>query len=270
MTALHLQIEHHTEYHYENPVRYSIQELRLSPPATNGQTILNWRIQSPIKAKADHDAFGNTCHTFVLDSPYKTMSIAAKGEVKSTACHAYTDDTNAVSPYYLLQATTLTQTSAEMRAHFESVIPKKRDLDSILILADAIRNTVRYQSGITHFATTAMQSFAMKTGVCQDHSHIMLSLCRFAGIPARYVSGYFFAQESPNLASHAWVDVCIAPEKGAWLSIDVTHACPTDDRHIRLAIGRDYYCAAPIKGIRSGGGHEELSARISIQQIRVL
>ena len=51
---------------------------------------------------------------------------------------------------------------------------------------------------------------------------------------------------------------------------DVTHACVTDYRHIRLAIGRDYYSAAPIKGIRSGGGKEELDAKISIQQVKVL
>jgi transglutaminase-like putative cysteine protease len=96
---------------------------------------------------------------------------------------------------------------------------------------------------------------------------MMLSLCRASNIPARYVSGYFFAENSPNLASHAWVDVCTDISNGKWLSLDITHACLTDERHIRVAIGRDYYSAAPIKGIRSGGGDETLSARISIQEI---
>jgi transglutaminase-like putative cysteine protease len=157
-----------------------------------------------------------------------------------------------------------------MQSHFESELPKKPDIDSVLALADAIRSNIRYQAGVTTFATTAAQAFTMQAGVCQDHSHIMLSLCRFANIPARYVSGYFFAEESPNLASHAWVDVCLDAEQGRWVSIDVTHACLTDQRHIRLAVGRDYYSAAPIKGIRSGGGQEELRARISIQQVKVL
>ena len=270
MNPMHLQIEHHTEYQYDNPVRYSIQELRLSPLDSKGQTILKWQIQSPVKAKSNQDAFGNTYQTLVLDTPYKSMNITAKGEINSLGSYEYQDDTHAVSPYYLLQPTALTQISQAMQAHFESALPKKRDIDSALSLADAIRTSIRYQAGITTFATTAAQSFAMQTGVCQDHSHIMLSLCRFANIPARYVSGYFFAEESPNLASHAWVDVCLDAEKGRWISIDVTHACLTDQRHIRLAIGRDYYSAAPIKGIRSGGGQEELRARISLQHVKVL
>ena len=107
----------------------------------------------------------------------------------------------------------------------------------------------------------------MKSGVCQDHAHIMLSLCRASGIPARYVSGYFFAEESPNLASHAWIDFCSNIEEGIWTSVDITHACLIDSRHIRLAIGRDYYTAAPVKGVRSGGEGEELSASISIAQL---
>ena len=270
MTAMHLQIEHHTEYRYETAVRYSIQELRLKPPNSHGQSIKNWKILTPIKGKTNQDAFGNEYQIFVQDAPYKSMSISAKGEVITTGGYEYTDLESAVSPYYLLQQTRLTLPSPEMLTYFKKLLPKKADLDSVLELASAIQNIIPYQSGITNFATTAMPSFAMKTGVCQDHSHIMLSLCRAANIPARYVSGYFFAEDSPNLASHAWVDICTDIDKAKWLSIDVTHACITDNRHIRLAIGRDYYSAAPIKGIRSGGGQEELSARISIHQTKVL
>lgn len=120
------------------------------------------------------------------------MSITAKGEVKSLGCYEYRDDTHAVSPYYLLQPTTLTQISEPMQLYFESAFPKNVIfIDSNLALVDAIRTGIRYQAGVTTFATTAAQSFAMQTGVCQDHSHIMLSLYRFANIPARDVSGYF-------------------------------------------------------------------------------
>ena len=122
MKSMHLQIEHHTEYQYDNPVRYSIQELRLSPLDSKGQTIVKWKIQSPVKAKSTQDTFGNVCQTLVLDTPYKSMSITAKGEVKSLGCYEYQDDAHAVSPYYLLQPTTLTQISEPMRSYFESAL----------------------------------------------------------------------------------------------------------------------------------------------------
>ncbi|WP_415078093.1 transglutaminase-like domain-containing protein [Polynucleobacter necessarius] len=76
------------------------------------------------------------------------------------------------------------------------VCQKKNSIDEVLKLAAAVQDTIIYVPGQTHFATTAVQSFAMRSGVCQNHAHIMLSLCRASNIPARYVSGYFVAEKS--------------------------------------------------------------------------
>jgi transglutaminase-like putative cysteine protease len=264
---MHLKICHRTEYRYETPVRYSIQELRLTPPKLAGQQVDKWKISTPIKATNSFDPFGNYCSVFVQENPYTSMMIEAEGEVHTQDAFEFIDDPKAVSPYYLLQQTNLTEPSEEMLAFFSSSLPTKNAVDEVLKLASAVQSAVVYSPGETNFATTATQSFAMKSGVCQDHAHIMLSLCRASGIPARYVSGYFFAEESPNLASHAWIDFCSNIEEGIWTSVDITHACLIDSRHIRLAIGRDYYTAAPVKGVRSGGEGEELSASISIAQL---
>lgn len=264
---MRLKIRHRTEYRYETPVRYSIQELRLTPPSVQGQEINKWKVSTPIKSTSSMDTFGNVCNVFVQESPYTSMMIEAEGEVDTQDTFEFIDDTKAVSPYYLLQQTHLTEPTEEMLKYFSTNLPQTNSVDEVLKLAAAVQKTIEYLPGQTNFATTAAQSFAMKSGVCQDHAHIMLGLCRASNIPARYVSGYFFAEESPNLASHAWIDFCTDIDQGIWISVDITHACLVDSRHIRLAIGRDYYSAAPVKGVRSGGGGEELSASISIQQL---
>jgi len=264
---MYLKIRHRTEYRYETPVRYSIQELRLTPPTTAGQQVAKWKISTPIKASNSIDSFGNLYSVFVQESPYTSMMIEAEGEVHTEDAFEFIDDANAVSPFYLLQQTNLTEPTAEMLDYFSYSLPKKNTVDEVIKLAEAVQGLIVYTPGQTHFATTAAQSFALKSGVCQDHAHIMLALCRASNIPARYVSGYFFAEESPNLASHAWIDFCSDINKGIWTSVDITHACLIDSRHIRLAIGRDYYSAAPVKGVRSGGGGEELSANISISRL---
>jgi len=264
---MRLKIRHRTEYRYERPVRYSIQELRLTPPITTGQQIDKWKINTPIKSSNSIDTFGNICSVFVQESPYISMMIEAEGEVQTQDAFEYLDDAKAVSPFYLLQQTNLTEPTETMLEYFSASMPKKASIDEILKLATAVQSAIQYSPGQTNFATTAAQSFTMKSGVCQDHAHVMLGLCRASNIPARYVSGYFFAEESPNLASHAWIDFCSDIDKGIWNSIDITHACITDARHIRLAIGRDYFSAAPVKGVRSGGGVEELSASISIHRL---
>ena len=264
---MQLKIIHRTEYRYESPVRYSIQELRLSPISTAGQEVEKWHIQTPIKANLALDAFQNSCSTFVQDNPYTSMIIEAAGIVKTSAAYEFQDANKAVSPYYLLQQTRLTEPTAEMLDFFATDLPRNNSPEAILNLASAVQQAITYIPGSTNFASLAAQSFAMKAGVCQDHSHILLGLCRASHIPARYVSGYFFTEDSPDLASHAWIDVCIDIEQGKWLSVDTTHACFSDARHIRLALGRDYYSAAPVKGVRSGGGEEALTATISIQQL---
>lgn len=264
---MRLKIHHRTEYRYEAPVHYSIQELRLTPPDVAGQKSKRWKLHTPVKSSQNSDPFENSCNVFVQESPYTTMVIEAEGEVETEDAFELIDSNQAVSPYYLLQQTPLTSPSEAMLEHFAASMPKANSIDAVLMLAQAVQKTIGYSPGKTHFATTAAQSFATGAGVCQDHSHIMLSLCRAANIPARYVSGYFFAEESPNLASHAWIDFCLDIDGGKWISVDITHACLIDSRHIRLAIGRDYYSAAPIKGVRSGGGVETLSANISIHQL---
>lgn len=55
---MHLKIRHRTEYRYETPVRYSIQELRLTPTSNAGQEVSKWKINTPIKASNSIDALG--------------------------------------------------------------------------------------------------------------------------------------------------------------------------------------------------------------------
>lgn len=264
---MHLKIYHRTEYQYEQAVHHSIQELRLIPPSLNSQSILNWQVYAPSKLAESIDAFGNYCHTFVMDGNYEDLIIEARGEVKTQNSYELEDGKNTISPYYLLQQTGMTLPNAEMIDFFASKASLSNTQDSMLELANIVRHKIQYQSGITNSSTTAAQAFELGKGVCQDQSHVFLGIARHFGIPARYVSGYLYVESSPNLASHAWVDVCVDIEKAKWVSIDVTHGDFVTDQYVRLAVGRDYFGAAPVKGVRSGGGGEELHARISIERL---
>ena len=52
-----------------------------------------------------------------------------------------------------------------------------------------------------------------------------------------------------------------------WVSIDVTHYCLIDERHIRLAMGTDYNACPPAKGVRQGGGEESMTVVITIAPV---
>jgi transglutaminase-like putative cysteine protease len=262
---MRLSITHRTEYLYERSVHHSIQELRLTPQDTANQFLERWKINAPSKLSEFIDAFGNVCHVFVLDTNYSGMLIESRGEVLTKDQFIFHDSKLAVSPFCLLQQTPLTEPSEEMIHYFSSKFSTLTP-DNIVDLARCIKDTIVYKKGVTDTHTSASEAWEFQAGVCQDHTHIMLGICRYLGFPARYVSGYFFDENSPEFASHAWVDVCFDIDDAVWHSIDITNACFSNERHIRLAIGRDYAHVSPVKGIRSGGGVEELNTKVHIEK----
>ncbi len=86
------------------------------------------------------------------------------------------------------------------------------------------------------------------------------------GLPARYVSGYILAGQDndSHVASHAWAEVFI--DGLGWVSFDPTNRQSATEEYVRLAIGFDYPSAAPIRGSRYGGGMEEMTVRVQLEQ----
>jgi transglutaminase-like putative cysteine protease len=114
---------------------------------------------------------------------------------------------------------------------------------------------ISYGFGVTNVATSAEEALALGTGVCQDYAHIMLAVCRAAGVPARYVSGHLTGEGG----SHAWVEVLQARPSGPGalvMGFDPTHDRTVDSRYLTVAVGRDYGDVAPTSGSfrgRAGG-----------------
>lgn len=82
-----------------------------------------------------------------------------------------------------------------------------KDRQHIALLSENILQKMPYQPDSTSVHTTATQAFHAAQGVCQDHAHVLIAMCRALQLPARYVSGYLFDQNYPHLASHAWAEV---------------------------------------------------------------
>lgn len=267
------RIRHHTVYRYAEPVRRSVHELRLAPRSGPLQAVHGWQIAAPGRLSEARDGFGNIVHSFTLGAPSDTIGITAWGEVEvlgmQAGTHGAFQDAGAdgevrVSPLYFLSATPLTAAPAPLRAFAAPFLAARRDVPALLALAAAVAARVRYRPNATSVDTAAAEAFARGAGVCQDQAQVMVAACRSQGIPARYVSGYFYDPKAEALASHAWADICLDAGRGLWCSIDVTHRCLTGGRHVRLAVGRDYPSAAPIRGVREGGSGEALSVRIEI------
>jgi transglutaminase-like putative cysteine protease len=261
---MQLNIRHETVYRYGEPVKRSIQNLRLTPRRDPMQRALSWSISAPGRQHMQIDAYDNVVHLLTFDEPHREIRILVSGVVETQDAEGVLPDEGRLSPLAYLAETPLTvadQAIASFAARRLSPTGDRRT--QLLRLAEAVCDLVQYEKGVSDVHDSAAVAFARGKGVCQDHAHVFIACCRSAGIPARYVSGYFYAGDLQQVASHAWVDAWLGPGQG-WISIDVTHRALADGRHCRLAVGRDYMDACPVRGVRRGGGPETMEVAVSV------
>jgi transglutaminase-like putative cysteine protease len=260
-----LNIRHETRYEYEEPVSYSIQALRLTPRADPGQRVVSWRVHSPGERLEQVDPFGNLVHVVTTEEPHRTMQIVVDGIVEMDAQAApRLPGPGALSPLAYLAPTPLTRPDAALRKLAERHLGRHPAAPrSLMDLVAGIRTALACQSGVSEVTHSAAEALDLGVGVCQDQAHVLIACCRAVGVPARYVSGYFHGDEPGEVASHAWADVWLGPEQG-WFGLDVTHAEQAGGRHCRLAVGRDYLDAAPVRGVRRGGGRESMTVTVRV------
>jgi len=122
-----------------------------------------------------------------------------------------------------------------------------------------VHESIAYEYGITSTETTAAEALALGRGVCQDHAHVMIAICRASGIPARYVSGHLIGEGG----THAWAEVLVAGTdgRGRAVAFDPCNGCRAGRRHITVAVGRDYADVAPTSGWFTGDTSSSLTTR---------
>lgn len=259
-----LHIRHETVYRYDRPARHSVQSLRLTPRTQAGQRVLSWDLQAPGRLAQQLDAHGNVMHLLTLDEPHAEIRIAVDGRVETEAVDGATSpDRGPLSPLVYVPETRLTAVDDALRAFAREHGAAQPGRGEVQRLAQAVREAMDYVPGVTAVSDTAAHAFALGRGVCQDHAQVMIACCRALGVPARYVSGYLLTDRDDHIASHAWVDVWIEHES-CWFPFDVTNGRPGGAHHCRIAVGRDYLDACPVRGVRRGGGAETMEASVAV------
>jgi len=92
---------------------------------------------------------------------------------------------------------------------------------------------LEYRVGASDANSTAADTFECRAGVCRDFTHLAITFCRAAQIPARAVSAYAWKLDPPDM--HAVVEVYLG---GRWQMIDPTGLAPVDGL-VRVATGLD-------------------------------
>ncbi len=267
---MRLKIDHRTIYSYDEPVPGGLQQLRLTPTASEHQRVLDWTttVVGGKKQVAFVDQHGNHTDLVSIDPGVTTIEVQSSGQVETSEAHGVVGYTSGFAPLWLFRRSTSLTTAGdrlvELAESVRSMSPVE-PLEQLHTLMDLIVAVVEYEPGTSVVSDTAEDVLAAGRGVCQDHAHVLITAARHLGYAARYISGYLQTTASEMQgATHAWAEVWI-PDLG-WVGFDPSNAISPDERYVRMASGLDYTEAAPISGMRYGAGDETLEVSLSIQQ----
>ena len=103
----------------------------------------------------------------------------------------------------------------------------------VMAMRDWIEKRFSYVPGVSNSETTAVDTFIRREGVCRDYAHVLITLARASGIPARIASVYALGVEPQDF--HAVAEVFLG---GEWHLVDAT-GMAEEASMAKIGIGRD-------------------------------
>ena len=128
----------------------------------------------------------------------------------------------------------------------------------VMAMRDWIESSFSYVPGVSNSETTALDSFVQRQGICRDYAHVLITLVRAAGIPARMASVYALGVEPQDF--HAVAEVFLG---GEWHLVDPT-GMAEEGVMAKIGVGRD---AADISFLTAYGVAEMTAQLVSVQAI---
>lgn len=285
-------VVHITDYKYSNPVSEAYVEARLTPPRRAEQEILTHSIVfSPEAGLSDYvDYFGNTATFYSMTLRHERLTVTNRMSVRTKPRPLPTEAlelpvaearqilaSSLTDIFDYLQPTAVVPTGASSTDWAKKYLRSSSPIgEAIESLNRAIYEKFEYKPGATELNTPLPVVWKKRAGVCQDFAHIMLSVLRTAGLPARYVCGYIETDGSAaglpsgralvgSVATHAWVEVMLPGLQ--WVAIDPTNNQWCGERHITVALGRDFEDASPVRGTFKGSGSQEMKVRVTMKRL---
>ena len=294
---MEFEISHITDYSYQYAAAEAYLEARLTPPDLASQTVKSRKltVEPAVKSSGYLDYFGNAVDFFSLPYRHKTLVVTSKVEIETHAPQRPQEALDVsinearqilsgqpTDVFDYLQPTDIVVKSKDSlqwaRRYLAGHLPLGESLAALNL---AVNQQFAYASGSTSNSTPLATIWAQKKGVCQDFTHIMLSVLRTAGLPARYVCGYIEAVAPPSasaanpigragrtlvgaIATHAWVEVLVPGME--WVALDPTNKQWCGERHITVSRGRDFRDATPLRGTFKGTGKQNMKVKVFVRR----
>lgn len=282
---MRLDIRHVTRFDYDAPVWESQNEVRACPVADDRQQLLYYDVvTTPAARVASYvDYWGTRVDSFGIREPHATLEVVASSHVETRAVEASSsrpvrssldDPVFRDAHYTFLQPSPHVSITSTVHDVARDAAAAATDVAAVIEAIQRRVGQLRYRPGSTTVGVSVDAVLASGSGVCQDFAHVAIAMYRAVGIPARYVSGYFFTGDDAtgedvtgdevDVETHAWIEVAV-PDAG-WVALDPTNDQLVGERYVTIGRGRDYDDVAPLRGVFSGPPEHSLEVRVTMRR----
>ncbi len=290
---MRFEISHTTRYEYASPASESFMEARLHPPSNRAQTVRarSLAITPECRVARYTDYFGNTVEQFSIVRRHDALSLRAKCEVEThppeippEALDITISEARQIfrgqrlELFDFLQPSVAVQLGRVVNEIANRLARPGAHLGATLLeIMRWVHQRFTYTPGVTDVNTGVEDALELRKGVCQDYAHAMIAILRSAEIPARYAVGYIETErqkrasqsDAPRLVgaaeSHAWVEAGLP--NGDWIPLDPTNDIVVGERHVLVAVGRDFHDTSPTRGVFKGADQTRLKVAVVMRRV---
>ena len=287
------KVTHITNYIYDFPAVLCHNLMFQIPPDLPFQNVEEYVCEISPKPSSEIervDFFGNKYLYFSVERSHKNLTVTSKSVVElSSPSWGSLKPADTMPWEKVVELLHTTKTSTDVRQYYleskhvnfidgisdyalKSFTPGRPIMEAMLELNTRIFNDFAFTPGFSDISTPLEKVFKHKKGVCQDFAHFSLACLRAIGLAARYVSGYIETLPPPGKpkmigadASHAWIAIYVPGHE--WIEFDATNNLLVNDKHIRVAVGRDFADVTPLKGIVYSGSKQEMKVSVDVRNL---
>jgi len=284
-----LAIRYVSRFRYPDSAWDSHNVLRACPTSDAHQRLLDYQLEVEPAARVTSyvDSWGTRIDEFGVRDRHWELLVAARSTVETSErpapgwesssldVAAFAEPAFRDSNWVYLQGTRHTHLHPVIVERARSAAHASTNaIDLVERVHAAIHESLAYRPGSTTIGVDVADVLAGGEGVCQDFVHLGLAMYRGLGVPARYVSGYFYAVDGTDgdmpdaqeiaVQTHAWLEVAI-PGWG-WWGLDPTNHVRVGERHVKIGHGREYDDVLPLRGVYYGTSEQRLYVEVGMSR----
>lgn len=261
-------IERESRVEFSGAVREHHIQLRIAPWDYDLQTVHSFSlaVEPEIEWASHRDGYGNQVHRFGVMSPHQSVSTRMQVEVETLLVNPFNFEPIAPERERAWIADSLNQAprlwdfvyhrspaTPELSRELLGVpVPALREGEAIVDQVQALMEWIRlycdYEPTLADACADLGRALRGRCAGSADLAHLMLSILRSWGLPARFATGYidprYFEPDDEDedaepleQSMHNWVELLL-PGAG-WRGFDPARELLADETYVRVAVGRE-------------------------------